>query len=124
MNLNNIKLTVILAFLFMVALIIVTAGVGYFALREAIEDATRYSALARDTSVANDIGSNMLLLDEALDSYLAHSDMQSIWDIEYRLALTRRMAQMAHKSDATPQIKDILVRVDDISRDSQQILKS
>ncbi len=114
MNLNNIKLTVILAFLFMVALIIVTAGVGYFALREAIEDATRYSALARDTSLANDIGSNMLLLDEALESYLAHSDMQSIWDIEYRLALMRRIAQMAHKADTTPQIKDILVRVGDI----------
>ncbi len=98
----------------MVALIVVTAGAGYVALREAIEDATHYSALAHDTGIANDIGSNMLLLDGALDSYLEHRDMQSVWDIDYRLAVTRRMAQMAHKSNETPQIKDILARVDDI----------
>ncbi len=114
MNLNNIKLTVILGFVLMVALIIVIAATGYFALREAIDDADRYSALARDTSVAYDIGSSMLLLDEALNSYLAHRDIQSIWDINYRLALTRRMTQMAQKSNTTPQIRDILLRVDDI----------
>jgi PAS domain S-box-containing protein len=114
MNLNNIKLTVILAFLFMVALTIVTAGVGYFALREAIDNATHYRVLAQDTGIANDIGSNMLLLNEALDNYLVYRDMQSVWCVDYRLALTRRMAQMAHKSNATQQIKDILVRVDDI----------
>ncbi|MGC8660231.1 MAG: adenylate/guanylate cyclase domain-containing protein [Desulfomonilaceae bacterium] len=114
MNLNNIKLTVVLGFVLMVALIIITAGMGYFALNEAIDDATHYGALTRDTSVAYDIGSSMLLLDQAVDSYLAHRDIQSVWEIDYRLALTRRKAQMAQNSNTTPQIRDILLRVDDI----------
>ena len=97
----------------MVALIMITAGAGYFALAEAVEDATRYSALAHDTTLAHEIGSNMLLLDEALGSYLLNRDAQSIWDIDYRLALTRRMAQRANSSNSIAQIRDILERVDD-----------
>lgn len=110
----SIKLTVIMGFVIMVALIIVTAGAGYIALVEAVEDATRYNALARDTASAHDIGSNVLLLDEALDSYLINRDIQSVWDIDYRLSLTRRMAQRAKISSSIPQIKDIFERVDDI----------
>ncbi len=110
----NIKLTVILGFVLMVALIMITAGAGYFALAEAVEDATRYSALARDTTLAHEIGSNMLLLDDALDSYLLNRDVQSVWDIDYRLALTRRMAQRVNNSTSVPQVQTILERVDDI----------
>ena len=109
----NIKLTVILGFVLMVALIIITAGAGYFALAEAIEDASRYRALAHDTTLAHEIGSNMLLLDESLGGYLLNRDTQSVWDIDYRLALTRRMAQRANSSNSIPQIRDILERVDD-----------
>lgn len=110
----NIKLTVILGFVLMVVLIMITAGAGYFALAEAVEDATRYSALARDTTLAHEIGSNMLLLDDALDSYLLNRDVQSVWDIDYRLALTRRMAQRVNNSNSVPQVQTILERVDDI----------
>ncbi len=91
----------------------ITAGAGYFALAEAIEDASRYRALAHDTTLAHEIGSNMLLLDESLGGYLLNRDTQSVWDIDYRLALTRRMAQRANSSNSIPQIRDILERVDD-----------
>ncbi|MGA8830827.1 MAG: adenylate/guanylate cyclase domain-containing protein [Desulfomonilaceae bacterium] len=110
----NIKLTVILGFVLMVALIIIIAAMGYVALREAIEDATLYSALSRDTNLAHDIGNSMLILNGALGSYLANRDVQSVWEVDYRLALTRRMAKMAHKSNLNPELRDILVRVDDI----------
>jgi PAS domain S-box-containing protein len=109
----NIKLTVILGFVLMVALIIITAGAGYFALAEAVEDASRYRALARDTTLAHEIGSNMLLLDESLGGYLLNRDTQSVWDIDYRLALTRRIAQRANSSNSIAQVRDILERVDD-----------
>jgi PAS domain S-box-containing protein len=56
----------------------------------------------------------MLLLNEAMDSYLTKRDIQSVWDINYRLALIRRMAQKAHNSSPILQLKDILVRVDDV----------
>ena len=124
---NRIKLTVISGFVLMVALIILTAAAGYLALVEAVEGANHYSSLARYTASAYDIGSNMLLLDGAFTSYLNYRDMQSAWDIDYRLALTRRMAQRANSSSSIPEIREILVRVDDIlerfSRNFEQLKK-
>ncbi len=111
---NSIKLTVITGFVLMVALIILTAGVGYLALVEAVDGANHYSSLARHTAAAYDIGSNILLLDGAFTSYLNYRDMQSAWDIDYRLALTRRMAQRANSSSSIQEIKEILGRVDNI----------
>ena len=111
---NSIKLTVITGFVLMVALIILTAGAGYLALVEAVDGANHYSSLARHTAAAYDIGSNILLLDGAFTSYLNYRDMQSAWDIDYRLALTRRMAQRANSSSSIQEIKDILGRVDNI----------
>ncbi len=111
---SKIKLTVITGFVLMVALIILTAGVGYWAVVEAVHGANHYSALARHTGTAYDIGSNMLLLDGAFASYLNYADLQSAWDIDYRLALTRRMAQQAERSISIPEISNIIGRVDDI----------
>ena len=99
----NIKLTVILGFVLMVSVNHHIAAMGYVALREAIEDATLYSALSRDTNLAHDIGNSMLILNGALGSYLANRDVQSVWEVDYRLALTRRMAKMAHKSNLNPE---------------------
>lgn len=124
---NRIKLTVISGFVLMVALIILTAAAGYLALVEAVDGANHYSSLARYTASAYDIGSNMLLLDGAFTSYLNYRDMQSAWDIDYRLALTRRMAQRANSSSSIPEIREILGRVDDIlerfSRNFEQLKK-
>jgi PAS domain S-box-containing protein len=124
---NRIKLTVISGFVLMVALIILTAAAGYLALVEAVDGANHYSSLARYTASAYDIGSNMLLLDGAFTSYLNYRDTQSAWDIDYRLALTRRMAQRANSSSSIPEIREILVRVDDIlerfSRNFEQLKK-
>ncbi|MFH0958999.1 MAG: adenylate/guanylate cyclase domain-containing protein [Pseudomonadota bacterium] len=111
---NSIKYTVITGFALMVALTILTAGVGYLALVEVVEGANHYSSLARHTAAAYDIGSNMLLLDGAFSSYLHYRDTQSAWDIDYRLALIRRMAQRANSSSSLQEIKNILGRVDDI----------
>ena len=111
---NSIKLTVITGFVLMVALIIITASVGYIALVEAVDGANKYSALARYTAHAYDIGSNILLLDDALNNYLIHRDSQSLWDIEYRLALTKRITQKANASSSIQEIKNILGRVEDI----------
>lgn len=110
----SIKLTVIVGFVTMVALIIVTAGVAYMALVEAVEGANRHNEMARDTKAAHEIGSNVMLLDAASDSYLINRDIQSVWDIDYRLARTRRMAQRAKSASAIPQVKDVFDRVDDI----------
>lgn len=124
---NRIKLTVISGFVLMVALIILTAAAGYLALVEAVDGANHYSSLARYTASAYDIGSNMLLLDGAFTSYLNYRDTQSAWDIDYRLALTRRMAQRANSSSSIPEIREILGRVDDIlerfSRNFEQLKK-
>jgi PAS domain S-box-containing protein len=124
---NRIKLTVISGFVLMVALIVLTAAAGYLALVEAVDGANHYSSLARYTASAYDIGSNMLLLDGAFTSYLNYRDTQSAWDIDYRLALTRRMAQRANSSSSIPEIREILVRVDDIlerfSRNFEQLKK-
>ena len=124
---NRIKLTVISGFVLMVALIVLTAAAGYLALVEAVDGANHYSSLARYTASAYDIGSNMLLLDGAFTSYLNYRDMQSAWDIDYRLALTRRMAQRANSSSSIEEIREILGRVDDIlerfSRNFEQLKK-
>ena len=57
----------------------------------------------------------MLILNGALGSYLANRDVQSVWEVDYRLALTRRMAKMAHKSNLNPATSATFwLRVDDI----------
>ena len=109
----SIRTRVVLGFVLMVALIIVTGVAGYLGLTSAIEGAALYRSLARETSVAGEIESHILLLQNAVDEYFINGDQQAIWDFDYQLALTKRVVKQVNNASTTAQIKTILDVVDD-----------